>query len=283
MLLRSDALLTVWSFVISGCVRSSRWLCRISALESAFVCPVSTSHPPQPEVTPYRPVISSLFSRACSVALLLDFSVCSFVRFPSLLFLWSIVSSVRRLISVVSSLVASGSRSFRNFSCVSTMSDNVDEIMLVSPSASAPMSGVTAAPASSAQPVAASADPTMAALFNIVRARSSASVAPPSGPVTTPSGYDSLTETVRRSIGVDTHEPEGVIGEPATTSDRLLTSILQRTDWAECARIRFSRDDLRESQRSEIVRIRQVAESVGASANVHTLVNTKEVFGVHVE
>ena len=97
----------------------------------------------------------------------------------------------------------------------------------VSPSASAAMSGVTAAPASSAQPVAASADPTMAALFDIVRARSSASVAPPPGPVTTPSGYVSFTGTVRRSIGVDTHEPEGVIGEPATTSDRLLTSILR--------------------------------------------------------
>ena len=121
------------------------------------------------------------------------------------------------------------------------------------------MSGVTAAPASSAQPAAASADPTMVALFDIVRARSSASVAPPPGPVTTPSGYVSFTGTARRSIGVDTHEPEGVIGEPATTSDRLLTSILQRTGWAECARIKFSWDDLRESQQSEIVRIPQVA------------------------
>ena len=268
MLLRSDALLNVWSFVISGCVRSSRWLCRISALESAFICPVSTIHPLQ--VSPYLPVLSSLFSRAWSVALLLDFSVCSFVRFPSLLLVSSIVSSVRRLISDVSSLLASGSRSFRNSSCVSTMSDNVDEITPVSPSASAPMSVVTAAPASSAQAVAASANPTMAALFDIVRARSSASVAPPPGPVTTLSGYVSVTVTVRRSIGVDTHEPEGVFGESATTSDRLLTIILQRTDWAESARIRFSWDDLRESQRSEIVRIRQVAESFGASANVHT-------------
>ena len=69
---------------------------------------------------------------------------------------------------------------------------------------------------------------------------------------------------------MDTHGPEGVIGEPATSSDRLLTSILQRTDWAECARIRFSWDELRESQQSEIVRIRQVAKSVGAIANVHT-------------
>ena len=220
-------MLTVWSFVISGCVRSSRWLCRRSALASAFVSPVSATHPFQPEVSPYRPVLCSLFSRAWPVALLLDYSVCSFVRFQSLLLVWSVVSSVRRLISVVSFLVASGCRSFRNCSHVSTMSDNVDEITPVSPSASAPMSGVTAAPASSAQPEAASADPTMAALFDIVRARSSASVAPTPGPVTTPSGYVSFTGTVRRSIGVDTHEPEGVIGEPATTSDRLLTSILR--------------------------------------------------------
>ena len=204
------------------------------------------------------------------MALLIDYSVCSFVLLPSVLLVWSVVSSVRRLISVVPFLVASGCRSFRNSSHVSTISDNVDEITPVSPSASAPMSGVTDAPASSAQPVAASADPTMAALFNIVRARSSASVAPPSGRITTPSGYVTFTGTVRRSIGVDTHEVEGVIGEPATTSDRLLTIILQRTDWAECTRIKFSWDDLQESQRSEIVRIRQVVESVGASANVHT-------------
>ena len=132
------------------------------------------------------------------------------------------------------------------------------------------MSGVTAAAASSVQPVAASADPTMAALFDIVRARSSASVAPPPGPVTTPSGYISFTGTVRRWIELDKHEPEGFIGDSAASSDRLLTSILQRTNWAECARIGFSWDDLRENQRYEIVRIRQVAESVGASANVQT-------------
>ena len=144
------------------------------------------------------------------------------VRFPSVLLVWSVVSSVCRLISVVSFFVASGCRSFRNSSCVSTMSDNVDGITPVSPSAPAPMSGFTAAPASSPQPVAASDDPTTAAMFDIVKARSSASVAPP--PVTTPSGYVSFTGTVRRSIGADTHEPEGVIGEPATTSDKLLKS-----------------------------------------------------------
>ena len=94
------------------------------------------------------------------------------------------------------------------------------------------MSGVTAAAASSVQPVAACADPTVAALFDIVRARSSASVAPPPRPVTTPSGYVSFTGTVGHSIGMDMHEPEGVIGDPAASSDRQLTSILQRTDRA---------------------------------------------------
>ena len=177
----------------------------------------------------------SFVASSCSLVVVLpclvpDFTVCSFVHFPSILLVWSVASSVRRLISVVSFLVASGSRSLRNPICVPNMSDNADEVTPVSSSPSAPMSGVTAAQASSVQPVAASADPTMGALFDIVRARSSASVAPPPDPVSTPSGYFSFTGTVRRSIGVDTRDPEGVIGDPAS-SDRLLTSILQRTDW----------------------------------------------------
>ena len=148
------------------------------------------------------------------------------------------------------------------------MADKVDEITPVSPSA--PMSGVTTAIASSVEPVSAFVDPTMAALFDTVRARSSASAAPPPGPASTPSGYVSFTGTVHRSIEVDTHDPEGVIGAPAETSDRLLTRILKRPGWAECARIGFSWDDVRESERSKIVRIRQVAESVESSATFHT-------------
>ena len=110
----------------------------------------------------------------------------------------------------------------------------------------------------------------MAALFDTVRARSSAFVAPPPGPISTPSGYVSFTGIVRLSVGVETNDPEGVVGAPAKTPGRLLTSILKRPGWAECARIGFSCDDIRESQRSEIVRIRQFAESVGSSATVHT-------------
>ena len=201
MSLRSDVLLTVRSLVVSGCVHSSQWLCRISAVGSAFVCPVSTTHPVLPESSSHRLVLSSLFSRAWFVAFLLDFSVCSFVRFQSILLVWTVASSVRRLISIVSFVVAPGSRSLRNPSCVPTMSDNVDKFTPVSPSPSATMSGVTAAPASSVQPVTASANLTMAALFDIVRARSSASVAPPPGPVTTPSGYVSFTGTIHRSKG----------------------------------------------------------------------------------
>ena len=106
MLPMSDASITVRSFVTSGCVRSSRWLRRISAAASALVRPVSATHSCQLEVPFCRSVLSSLFSRAWSVALLLDYSVCSFVRFPSVLLVWSVVSSVRRPISVVSFLVA---------------------------------------------------------------------------------------------------------------------------------------------------------------------------------
>ena len=94
MLPRSDASITVRSFVTSGCVRSSRWLRRISAVASALARPVSATHSCQLEVPFCRSVLSSLFSRAWSVALLLDYSVCSFVRFPSVLLVWSVVSSV---------------------------------------------------------------------------------------------------------------------------------------------------------------------------------------------
>ena len=196
------------------------------------------------------------------------FSVSSFVRFPSELLDWSVASSARRLISVVSFLVASGSRSLPASLRSITMSDKVDELTDMSPSAL--MSGVTATIASSVEPISAPVDPTMAALFDTVRARSSASVAPPSGPVSTPLGYVCFTGIVRRSVGVTTNDPEGVVHAPAETSDRLLKSILKRPGWAECALIGFSWDDVRESQRSEIVRIRQVAESVGSSATVHT-------------
>ena len=218
----------------------------------------------------FRPLPSLLIPRAWSVALLTDFFVSWFVRFSSALLVWSVRSSIRYPVSEVSSLVASVARSFHNPFCVPTMSENVDEVAPVSPPPSAPMSGVTTAAASSVQSVAATADTTMATLFGILRARSSASVAPPPAPVSTPSGYVSFTGTVRHSVGVDTHDPEGVVGDPAASSDRLLTSILQRTDWAESARIGFWRDDLQESQRSEIVRIRQVAGSVGGSASVYT-------------
>ena len=110
----------------------------------------------------------------------------------------------------------------------------------------------------------------MSALFDSIRARSSASAAPPPAPVSTPSGYISFTGIVRHSVGVATNDPQGAVGAPAETSYRLLTSILKRPGWAECARINFSWEDVRESQRSEIVRIRQVAESVGSSATVRT-------------
>lgn len=71
-------------------------------------------------------------------------------------------------------------------------------------------------------------------------------------------------------MGVGTNNPEGAAGAPAESSDTLLTSILKLPDWVECACIGFTRYDLRESQRREIVRIRQIAESVGPSSSVHT-------------
>ena len=110
----------------------------------------------------------------------------------------------------------------------------------------------------------------MAALFGVVRARSSASVAPPAVPVVTLSGYVSLTGVVRRASNVATNDPADVIGSPASSFDRLMKSMLQREDWAECAHVSFSWDDISGCRCSEIVRLREVAESVGTCATVHT-------------
>ena len=153
---------------------------------------------------------------------------------------------------------------------VLVMADNVDEI---TPAA------VTSSPQATASvPVVESADEsvmtpsnsTMAALFDIVRARSSASVAPPPVPVATPSGYASFTGVVKRASNVATNDPADVIGSPASSLDRLMKSVLQREGWAECARVSFSWDDISGCQRSEILRLREVAESVGTCATVHT-------------
>ena len=87
--------------------------------------------------------------------------------------------------------------------------------MPVSPSPSALMSSVSVAAVFSVGLVSAFVDPTIAALLNIFRARSSASVSSPPRPVSTLPGYVSFTGTVRRSIGVTKDDPEGVVGHPA--------------------------------------------------------------------
>ena len=48
-----------------------------------------------------------------------------------------------------------------------------------------------------------------------------------------------------------------------------MKSVLHHEGWAECARVGFSWDDVSGCQRSEIVLLREVAESVGTSATVH--------------
>ena len=101
--------------------------------------------------------------------------------------------------------------------------------------------------ATASVPVVESADesvmtpsnPTMAALFDIGRARSSFSVAPQPVPVATMSGYVSFTGVVRRASNVSTNDPADVIGSPASSLDRLMRSVLQRERWAECALVGF--------------------------------------------
>ena len=154
---------------------------------------------------------------------------------------------------------------------VLVMADNVDEITPAAVTSSSPQ-------ATASFPVVESADesamtpsnPTMAALFDIVRAPSSASVAPPPVTVATPSGCESFTGVVRRASNVAKNDPADVIGSPASSFDRLMKSVLQREGWADSARVSFSWDDISGFQRSEIVRLREIAESVGTCATLQT-------------
>ena len=117
------------------------------------------------------------------------------------------------------------------------MADKVDE--------STP-AGVTSSPQAIASvPVVESADeslmtppnPTMAALFDIVRALSSSSVTAPPVPVATLSGYVSFPRVLRRASSVATNDPADVIGSPASSLDRLMKSVLQLEGWADCAHV----------------------------------------------
>ena len=154
---------------------------------------------------------------------------------------------------------------------VLAMADNVDEIT------PAPLTS-SSRPATASAPVFESADksvmtpsnPTMAPLFNIFRARSSSSVAPPPVPVATPSGHVRFTGVVRLASNVATNDLADVIGYPASSLERLMKSVLQREGWAKSAPVGFSWDEISGCPRSEIVRLREVAESVGTSATVHT-------------
>ena len=153
---------------------------------------------------------------------------------------------------------------------VLVMPDNDDEItpaaFTSSPQATASVPVVDLADESVMKPLNA----TMAALLDIVRARPSASVSAPPASVMTPTAYVSFTEVVRRASNVATNDPADVIGSPASSLDSLMKSVLQREDWAECARASFSWDNICGCQRSQIVRFREVAESVGTCAIVHT-------------
>ena len=117
------------------------------------------------------------------------------------------------------------------------MADNVDEITPAAVTASPQATASVPIVESADESVMTASNPTMAALFDIVRARSSASVAPPPVPVATPSGYVSFTGVVRRASNVATNDPVDFIGSPASSLDRLMKSVLQREDWAECAQI----------------------------------------------
>ena len=154
---------------------------------------------------------------------------------------------------------------------VLVLADNVDEIMPAAVTSSSPQATTSVPFVESAnESVMTPSNPTMVALFDIVRARSLSSVAPPPVPVATPSGYISFTGVVRRASNVATNYPADVIGSPASSLDRLMKSVLQSEGWAECARVGFSWDDIGGCQRSEIVRLREIAESVGTCATVHT-------------
>ena len=154
---------------------------------------------------------------------------------------------------------------------VLVMADNVDDITPAAVTSSSPLATASVPVVESAdESVMTPSNPTMAALFDIVRARLSASGAPSPVPFATPSGYVSFTGVVRSELNVATNDPADVIGSPASSLERLMKSVLRRESWAECALVSFSWDDISGCQRSEIVRLREVAESVGTSATIHT-------------
>ena len=133
----------VWLLVVIIRARSSQWLFRIRSVGLALPSVVASTKSVLSVVSSSRSLPSLPLARAWSVALLLDFFECLFVRFSSVLPVWSVKSSVRCPVFEFPSLVASVVRSFRSPTRFLAMSDNVDEFTPVSPSPSDPMSGAT--------------------------------------------------------------------------------------------------------------------------------------------
>ena len=112
---------------------------------------------------------------------------------------------------------------------VLVMADNLDETTPTTVTSSSPQAPVSIPVVELAdESVMTPSNPTMAALFDIIRARSSSAVAPPPVPVATPSGYVSFTGVVRRAPNVATNDPAEFIGSPASSLNRLMKSLLQR-------------------------------------------------------
>ena len=101
---------------------------------------------------------------------------------------------------------------------VITMADNFDKTTPAPVTSSSPQAtAFVPVVESDYESVVTPSNPTMAALFDIARARSSSSVAPPPVPVATSFGYVSFTGVVRHASNVATNDPADVIGAPASS------------------------------------------------------------------
>ena len=152
------------------------------------------------------------------------------------------------------------------------MTPPVSSVPSVPSSVPAPSSNVAGPSTAHVTPPSSSAaDAMMSSLFDTVRSRAPvASVAAPIVP-STPSEYTCYTGTVIGDVNeVVGSELDELVGSPELVMPRLDSRCLVRTDWWLHARGSFDSDDIVTSGRSEVKRVRDVANSIGTAGITYT-------------